>query len=364
LFVKILALASRFGLYGQAIAAHYISHELARRGHKVQLRVLGPIAKNFDQFKDPAYKLELRPTTLHKPSTGLHVLGQVMDMLRLQKEEDFDVVLCLDAGKAAVVGAAFGKQAGLNVCVMAWGNELEGLNSAQKGMLRNCDLIMPVSRWAKANLIEAGFDESAMKVLPPGVDRKLFSPLKTRPKEFGIVTVTRLQKGSGVEALIDVLKVLLDKGQDAFLTVIGTGPEAKILKGRTKKALLEGSVKFLGTVPHAQMPEVYRKHRIFALMPRAVSGILAPDVSLAMMEASSCGLGVVGTELGGIADSLRASNGTTVPTEAGTKMSEIFERVGGKLSIVVATEGAYGQSRSWAEVAEELEGIIDELIYD
>lgn len=362
--MKILALASRFGLYGQAIAAHYISHELARRGHKVQLRVLGPIAKDFDPFKDPAYRLELRPTTVHRPSTGLHVLGQVMDMLRLQKDEDFDVVLCLDAGKAAVVGAAFGKQAGLNVCVMAWGNELDGLNSAQKGMLRNCDLIMPVSRWAKANLIEADFDESAMKVLPPGVDRELFSPLKNRPKEFGIVTVARLQKGSGVEVLIDVLKVLLDKGQDAFLTIVGTGPESKALKARTKKALLEGSVTFLGAVPHAQMPEVYRKHRVFALVPRTVPGIVTPDVSLAMMEASSCGLGIMGTELGGIADSLRACNGTKVPTEAAAKMAEVFERVGGKLSIVVATEGEYGRSRSWNEAAEELEGILEELIYD
>jgi hypothetical protein len=83
-----------------------------------------------------------------------------------------------------------------------------------------------------------------------------------------------------------------------------------------------------------------------------------------MMEASSCGLGIIGTELGGIADSLRACNGTKVPTEAAAKMAEIFERVGGKLSIVAATEGEYGRSRSWAEAVEELETILEELIYD
>jgi hypothetical protein len=72
----------------------------------------------------------------------------------------------------------------------------------------------------------------------------------------------------------------------------------------------------------------------------------------------------VGTELGGIADTLRACNGTKVPTEAATKMAEVFERVGGKLSIVAATEGEYGRSRSWAETVEELEDLIEELIYD
>jgi glycosyltransferase involved in cell wall biosynthesis len=341
-----------------------LSHELARRGHKVQLRVLGPVAKSFEQFKDPAYELVLMQSTVHRPSTGLHVLGLVMDMLRLQKEEDFDVVVCLDAGKAALLGAAFGKEAGLNVCIMAWGNELEDLNGAQKGILRNCDLIMPISRWAKAKLIDEDFDETRMKVLPPGVDRELFSPSMGRPKEFGIVTVTHLHKGSGVEALLNVLKLLLDRGQDAFLTVVGTGPEAKALKGRTKKALLEGSVRFLGAVPHARMPEVYRMHRVFALVPRSVPGIGAPDVSLAMMEAASCGLGIVGTELGGLSDSLRVCNGAVVPTEATAKMAEVIERVGGKLSIVAATKGEYGRSRSWAEAAEELEGSLDELIYD
>jgi glycosyltransferase involved in cell wall biosynthesis len=223
---------------------------------------------------------------------------------------------------------------------------------------------MPVSRWAKANLIDSDFDEAGMKVLPPGVDRELFSPLKNRPKELGVLTVTRLHKGSGVEALIGVLKLLLDRGQDAFLTVVGTGPEAKALKARTKKAMLEGSVRFLGAVPHARMPEIYRMHRVFALVPRPVLGLSAPDVSLAMMEAASCGLGILGTELGGLADSLRACNGTAVPSEASSKIAETVERVGGKLSIVAATGGEYGRSRSWAEAAKELEDILDELIYE
>ena len=362
--MKVLALASRFGLCGQGIAAHNISHELARRGHKVHLRVFDSVHELKGQFGSAAYEVEFRPSVPFMPTTGLHVLRQVMDLLRIQKDRDFDLVLGLDAAEAGVMGAALGKGAGLNVAFVAWGNELEGLNAAEKSVLRNCDLAMPVSRWAKANLIEAYFDEERMKVLPPGVDTSLFRPPKARPKGLGIVTIASLTKGSGVDQLIGALQLLLDKGQDARLTVIGTGPESRALKRKAKLALVEGSVDFLGRVPHARVPDILRGHRVFALVPRKVPQVVMPDVSIAMMEAASCGLGIVGTDVGGIADTLRACGGTKVPAEAPAKLADIIERVAGKPSIVLATEGQYGMMRPWTEVAEELEVVLEELVYE
>lgn len=361
--MKVLALASRFGLCGQGIAAHYLSHEMARRKHMVSLRVFDSVPELKGMFQEAAYELEVKPSMAITASTGLQVLRHFLDMLRLQKEKDYDVILGLDAGEASIMGATLAKEAGLNAAVIAWGNELDGLGPTEKGILRNCDLMMPVSRWAKSNLIEADFDETLMKVLPPGVDHGLFSPPKNRPKELGIVCVTQLLKGCGVDMLIDVVKALLDKGQDAFLSVVGTGPQAKAFKRRARDAMLEDSIKFLGHVPHALMPEVYRRHRVFALVPGRTKGIPLPDVSLAMMEAASCGLGVVGTELGGLTDSLRVCDGAKVPAEAVAKAADVIERVAGKLSIVVSTEGEYGRSRSWAEAAEELEAVLEELIY-
>ena len=361
--MKILALTSSYGLCGHGLAAHYMAHELARRGHRVRLRAYDSVPELKGQFRDAAYKLDLKPSMAITASTGFQALRQVMDLLRSQKEKDFDVVLGLDSAEAGVLGATFGKQAGLNVALVAWGNELTGLGPTERGVLRNCDLVMPVSRWAKSNLIEDGFEEEVMKVLPPGVDHGTFMPPKDRPKELGVVTVTELRKGSGVDTLIDALKLLLDRGHDAFLTIVGSGPQTKALKRKAKEAMLEDSVRFLGRVPHDKMPEILRRHRVFALVPRRSPGAVTPDFSLAMLEAASCGLGAIGTELGGVTDSLRACGGSKVPAELPAKVAEVIERVAGKLSIVVATEGEYGRSRSWAEVAEELEGVLEELIY-
>lgn len=330
----------------------------------MHLRVFDSVHELKGVFNNPAYEVRYKPSVPLMPTTGLSVLRQVMDLLRLQKERDFDVVFGLDCAEAGVLGAAFGKEAGLNVALMSWGNELKELSSAERGVLRNCDLVMPVSRWAKANLISADFDETKMKVLPPGVDLALFSPPKARPKGLGIVTVTELVKGSGVDVLIDVLKSLLDLGEDAFLSVIGSGPEHKSLKRKAERAMLVGSVRFLGKVPHQDLPPLLRQHRVFALIPRPVPEMSDPDVSLAMMEAASCGLGVVGTEMGGLTDSLRVLGGTKVPAEAPVKIADTVARVAGKPSLVMATEGEYGRSRSWADAAEEIEAVLDDLVYE
>ena len=60
--MKVLALASRFNVSGQGIAAHYLAHELARRGHKVRLRVFDSVPELKGQFKDAAYELDVRPS--------------------------------------------------------------------------------------------------------------------------------------------------------------------------------------------------------------------------------------------------------------------------------------------------------------
>jgi len=362
--MKVLALSSKFRLCGQGIAAHYLAEGLARRKCHVRLRVFDTVQELKGQFKGASYKVDFRPSVPLMPSTGLHVFRQAMDLLRLRKEEEFDIVLALDGGEAGVLGAAFAKEAGLPVAIVCWGNDVLDLGTAERGVLRNADLVLPVSRWAKANLIELGFDEENMKVLPPGVDHDIFAPAKARPRELGIVTVTDLRDGCGVDVLIDVLKNLLDKGHDAFLSVVGAGPGLRALRRRAKDALLEGSVRFLGRVPHSEMPEVLRGHKVFALVPRTVRDHPQPDVSLAMMEAASCGLGVVGTELGGIADTLRSCGGTKVPSEGLAKIADAVERVAGKPTIVAATEGKYGRVGSWAEVAKELEGILDGLVYE
>jgi glycosyltransferase involved in cell wall biosynthesis len=362
--MKILALTSNYRLCGQGLAAHYICEALVKRGHDVTLQVFDSGQDLKKYFPRPRYKVDYRPSVPLMISTGIHVLKQVLYLLKLHRARGFDVALGLDSGDGAALGSAFAKEAGLPVAIIGWGNEFKDLGRTEMGFLRNCDLFLPVGRWAKGRLIEADFDEDRMKVLPPGVIPEMFRPAKRRPKGLGVLTVTRLVRGCGVDQLIKVLRTLLDRGHDAWLTVVGRGKRTKYLKGRVKKAMLTGTIRFNGLVHPKELAKMMREHHVLALVPRNIRDVAPRDFSLVMCEAASSGLGVVGTEAGGISDSLRYSGGIKAPAENPERIAKAIEDAARKSAMMAETEEAHGRMRAWEEVAFDLEMILDELVYE
>jgi glycosyltransferase involved in cell wall biosynthesis len=112
------------------------------------------------------------------------------------------------------------------------------------------------------------------------------------------------------------------------------------------------------------MPDVMMQHHVFALIPRKVRGDGAKDVSLAMLEAAACGLGVVGTDISGLADSLRTSNGSKAPAENVDKIASVIEKVAQRTVVTDGGEEVFGRMRTWEEVALELEMLLEDLVYE
>jgi glycosyltransferase involved in cell wall biosynthesis len=362
--MKILALTSNYRLCGQGLAAHHICEALVRRGHDVRLQVFDS-AQDLKGFYDrPEYKVDYRPSVPLMMSTGIHVLKQVLYLLKLQRARGFDVALGLDCADGAALGSAFAKEAGLPVAIIGWGNELKGLGRTEMGFLRSCDLLLPVGRWAKSVFVEADFSETRMRVVPPGIDPSLFKPPMKRREGLGVLTVTELVRGCGVDQLINVLRELLDRGNDAWLTVVGDGNRSRYLKDRAKRAMLQESVTFKGRVHPRELADIMQGHHVLALVPRQIREMAPRDFSLVMCEATAAGLGVVGTETGGLADSLRYSGGSKVPAENPEKIARAIEVAARKAALVAEAEEVHGRMRAWEEVAFDLEIVLDELVYE
>jgi glycosyltransferase involved in cell wall biosynthesis len=130
-------------------------------------------------------------------------------------------------------------------------------------------------------------------VIPNYVDTDLFRPVSGgHHPSTHICFVGRLDEQKNPLALLRAIKDL-----DVELVIVGNGP----LGGRLREeANLHGlAVRFLGNVPHRQLPEIINSAALF-ILPSHYEG--HPKT---LLEAMACGRPVIGTDVPGIRELIR-----------------------------------------------------------
>ena len=151
------------------------------------------------------------------------------------------------------------------------------------------------------------------KVIPNYVDTEIFRPLSIPKRKDSICFVGRLEKEKNLIALLEALK-----GLPYNLTIIGRGSMREKLE---KKAEVDNiNVRFMNNVPHSKLPEILNQHEIF-ILPSLYEG--TPKT---LLEAMSCGLPVIGTNVRGIKDIIEhKKNGYLCDTCANSIRKAILE---------------------------------------
>jgi glycosyltransferase involved in cell wall biosynthesis len=161
------------------------------------------------------------------------------------------------------------------------------------------DRCIAISDDARLHLELAGVPSDRIEVLPMGIDLERFSPREGEraPGPLRVLSVARLVSEKGVEDLVVALRLLADRGVDAELTLVGTGP----LRGRLEALGRElgVSVQVLGTVPYEELPAVHRRHDVLVLAsaPRAT---WREQFGFAVVEAMASGLPVLAGDSGSL----------------------------------------------------------------
>jgi glycosyltransferase involved in cell wall biosynthesis len=134
-------------------------------------------------------------------------------------------------------------------------------------------------------------------VVPYGVDLREFrsQPRQERP-EVVIGAVARLSKEKGLHYLLEAFAVVAGRHPQARLVLAGQGPERQRLERLAARLGLGERVRFLGEVPHEQVPGVLQQLDIFA-MPSTYEGF-----GVAALEAEAMELPVVASRVHGIPD--------------------------------------------------------------
>jgi len=149
-------------------------------------------------------------------------------------------------------------------------------------------------------------------VIPNYVDTDIFFPaIEVRNFSRRLCFIGRLERQKNPLALLDAIK-----GLDLELLIVGSGPLANQLKEKAVNIGIE--VRFLGNLPHHQLPEILRSVDVF-ILPSHWEG--HPK---SLIEAMACGLPVIGTNVPGIRELIRhGENGYL----CGTKSKEIKEAI-------------------------------------
>jgi glycosyltransferase involved in cell wall biosynthesis len=130
-------------------------------------------------------------------------------------------------------------------------------------------------------------------VIPNYVDTNLFHPNSNdnySPRR--LCFVGRLDEQKNPLGLLEAIK-----GLGVELVIVGNGPLSERLQ---KEASANGlPVRFMGNIPHRQLPSVLKSAALF-ILPSRYEG--HPK---ALLEAMACGLPVIGTDVSGIRELIR-----------------------------------------------------------
>lgn len=152
-------------------------------------------------------------------------------------------------------------------------------------------------------LVLKTWPDLTIKVISNGVDTAKFYPAKKPVQQPIILSTSRFGQRKGIEYLIKALPLI----PKAEFWLAGGGILEPKLKQLVKKLHLSSRVKFLGPVPHAQLPALYRRAKVFVLPS------LSESQSNSLLEALTTGLPVVATDVGGNPELVKKNNGLLVP---------------------------------------------------
>jgi glycosyltransferase involved in cell wall biosynthesis len=181
------------------------------------------------------------------------------------------------------------------------------LRASIRPYVRSASLAIAINAGAEDNLRWAGArPERVARMMYGtwGVDTSEFSPDGPRAELPGtapaIVFLGRIERGKGVFDLVAAMPDVL-KQVNAELVLIGDGPDSAQLKREVRDRDLSDHVHFLGPIMNNEVPRYLRAAAVLAA-PSRTTRRWAEQVGMSAIQAMACGVPVVSTPSGSIAE--------------------------------------------------------------
>lgn len=251
------------------------------------------------------------------------------------------------------------------VVLSAWGNDVTYEDAGfvgwtrerqQRGLFRAAEAVTTTSRFL-ADVVRSRFGVEA-SIVPFGIDidrfRPRVGPRRPGPIRIGFVKVG-LEPKYGPDVLVEALGRLATEPFEAIVT--GEGSLGAAMRARAEGLGISDRVRFVGRLPHVEIPALLADLDIFAMPSRQ------EEWGVAAAEASASGLPVVATRVGGIPEIVTdGTTGLLVPPEDPAALAAALSRLIGDAPLR-ARLGAEGRRTvdaeyRWESCVDRMEAVL------
>ncbi len=203
----------------------------------------------------------------------------------------------------------------------------------KRGFLQHLCRAIAVSRFTRQRLLERGGPQLRVEVIANAVDSAQFQPRTADPQLLErwqlqgkriLLTLSRLEPRKGHDQVIRALPQLLLKQPDVHYVIGGEGETLESLKQLAITTGVADQVTFLGRIAHEELCSVYNLAEVFVMPNREIDGD-TEGFGIVFLEASACGLPVVGGVDGGAPDAI--VDGETGYLVDGNDVDAIADRI-------------------------------------
>jgi glycosyltransferase involved in cell wall biosynthesis len=209
--------------------------------------------------------------------------------------------------------------------VMPWGSDILlepdrswAIRMAVRYVLRRADMITCDCQVVADKIVQlSGYPRERIVVFPWGVDRRLFHPdVPPTPERRALgwdgnpvlIMNRTFRPLYNVSGFLEAMPRVLERRPDVRVFLLGAGPQEPMLRSLARRLGLEDVVRFVGPVPPEQMATWLRASDLY------VSNSFSDGASLSLLEAMSCGLPVVVSDVPALLEWVTDGvNGLVVP---------------------------------------------------
>lgn len=237
-----------------------------------------------------------------------------------------------------------------------WWSKLWPFSRLMKEIAKNVDVATYLGEFTRHAMAPKFKDPRKLIKVAPGIDTEHFVPLPSPELRAlhgienspTIVSVGRLVHRKGQDRLVEAMPKILEEVPKAQLVFIGEGPHRETLDNLVSKHSLHDHVKFIGRTHYKDLPRYISMGDIFAMPSRSrLFGLEVEGLGIVYLEASACGLPVIGGASGGAPDAVK--HGVTGYVVDGNNVDEIAQRCVELLSNPELRLKMGSAGRAWVE---------------